>query len=203
MDLHSWKTPWPRSLLLPRRNQRTSPNTRRTTIFLPVSRRRYLAAAREPIFGAGVSLGAGGRESHSSNMNTAREHWQSNQRLPRIGFGLIALWPLFQNLLGFCLFETAFYFAYRYGMSFSQACAAPFWFPDSVFFPTSLIICRRAGSVDWLALNNNVFGVSSALYVSVYSGSAPGVFRLRRFHGAAHHPGRFHGAGHQRVPFFQ
>jgi hypothetical protein len=35
MDLHSWKTPWPRSLLLPRRNQRTSPTTRRTTIFLP------------------------------------------------------------------------------------------------------------------------------------------------------------------------
>jgi two-component system, LuxR family, sensor kinase FixL len=72
-------------------------------------------------------------------MNIARGHWQSNQRLPRIGFGLIALWPLFQNLLGFCLFETAFYFAYRYGMSFSQACAAPFWFPDSVLLCALLL----------------------------------------------------------------
>src|SRR6188768_4561853 len=35
-------------------------------------------------------------------------------------------------LLAFCFFEVAYYFAYRYGMSFSQATASPFWFPDSV-----------------------------------------------------------------------
>src|SRR5690349_7942416 len=34
--------------------------------------------------------------------------------------------------LAFCCFEVAYYFAYRYGMSFSQATASPFWFPDSV-----------------------------------------------------------------------
>ena len=35
-------------------------------------------------------------------------------------------------VLAFCCFEIAYYFAYRYGMSFSQATASPFWFPDSV-----------------------------------------------------------------------
>jgi PAS domain S-box-containing protein len=33
---------------------------------------------------------------------------------------------------GFCLFLVAYYFAYRYGMTFSQSSASPFWFPDSV-----------------------------------------------------------------------
>lgn len=31
-----------------------------------------------------------------------------------------------------CLYEAVYYFAYRFGMSFSQASAAPFWFPDAV-----------------------------------------------------------------------
>ena len=76
-------------------------------------------------------------------MNIAREHLEGDQRLPRIGFGLIALWPLLRNFLLFCLFETAFYFAYRYGMSFSQACAAPFWFPDSVLLCALLLTQPR------------------------------------------------------------
>jgi signal transduction histidine kinase len=41
-------------------------------------------------------------------------------------------WTVARDVLSFCLFETAFYFAYRYGMSFSQAFASPFWFPDTV-----------------------------------------------------------------------
>ncbi|HEU5188890.1 MAG TPA: hypothetical protein VFX14_04300 [Methylomirabilota bacterium] len=39
---------------------------------------------------------------------------------------------LLRQLLGFCLFGAAYYVAYRYGMSFAQAGASPFWFPDSV-----------------------------------------------------------------------
>ena len=42
-------------------------------------------------------------------------------------------------LLAFCLFEVTFYFAYRYGMSFSQAFASPFWFPDSVLLCALLL----------------------------------------------------------------
>ena len=33
----------------------------------------------------------------------------------------------------------AYYFAYRYGMSFSQAAASPFWFPDSILLCALLI----------------------------------------------------------------
>ena len=45
-------------------------------------------------------------------------------------------------LLAFCCFEIAYYFAYRYGMSFSQSTASPFWFPDSVLL-YALLITRR------------------------------------------------------------
>jgi PAS domain S-box-containing protein len=44
--------------------------------------------------------------------------------------------------LAFCCFEIAYYFAYRYGMSFTQATASPFWFPDSVLL-YALLITRR------------------------------------------------------------
>lgn len=40
--------------------------------------------------------------------------------------------PLLRSALAFCLFEAAYYVADRYGMSFGQASASPFWFPDSV-----------------------------------------------------------------------
>src|SRR6187455_3052384 len=45
---------------------------------------------------------------------------------------LLSTYPLARGFLAFCCFEVAYYFAYRYGMSFSQATASPFWFPDSV-----------------------------------------------------------------------
>lgn len=38
----------------------------------------------------------------------------------------------FRKILGFCLFEVAYYFAYMFGMTFHHASASPFWFPDSV-----------------------------------------------------------------------
>src|SRR6187455_3820643 len=36
------------------------------------------------------------------------------------------------SLVAFCCFEAAYYFGYRYGMSFTQVSGSPFWFPDSV-----------------------------------------------------------------------
>ena len=33
-----------------------------------------------------------------------------------------------RDILAFCVFEIAFYFAYRYGMSFGHAVASPFGF---------------------------------------------------------------------------
>ena len=49
-----------------------------------------------------------------------------------------------RDILAFCVFEIAFYFAYRYGMSFTQTSAAPFWFPDSVLLCALLRFPRRA-----------------------------------------------------------
>ena len=47
--------------------------------------------------------------------------------------------PLPRTLLALCLFELAFYLAYRYGMSFSSLTASPFWFPDSVLLCALLV----------------------------------------------------------------
>src|SRR5215470_3639866 len=51
---------------------------------------------------------------------------------------ILRRWPV-RDLLGFSAFVAAFYFAYRYGMSFSQAAASPFWFPDSILLCALLI----------------------------------------------------------------
>ena len=56
---------------------------------------------------------------------------------------LLTAYPLARNLLAFCCFEAAYYFAYRYGMSFSQATASPFWFPDSVLLCALLRVRPR------------------------------------------------------------
>jgi signal transduction histidine kinase len=54
-----------------------------------------------------------------------------HQPAPHGSLGLIP-WLYSQPVLAFGLFEIAFYFAYRFGMSFGQTTASPFWFPDSV-----------------------------------------------------------------------
>ena len=48
--------------------------------------------------------------------------------------------PAEANFFGkLCLFEAAFYFAYKYGMSFSHAAASSFWFPDSILLCALLL----------------------------------------------------------------
>jgi PAS domain S-box-containing protein len=54
--------------------------------------------------------------------------------------GILARQPLLRIALALCLFGTAFYFAYRYGMAFSHATSSPFWFPDSVLLCTLLVV---------------------------------------------------------------
>src|SRR6516165_9938830 len=49
-----------------------------------------------------------------------------------------------RSLARFGLFVAAFYFAYIYGMGFSQATASPFWFPDSVLLCALLSTRRRS-----------------------------------------------------------
>src|SRR5215813_2487249 len=50
----------------------------------------------------------------------------------------VSRWSV-RNTLALCAFEAAFYFAYRYGMSFSLVTASPFWFPDSVLLCALLV----------------------------------------------------------------
>ncbi len=70
-----------------------------------------------------------------------------------MGFGIISEgrrnkfnWsPQLGRYVGFFIFEAAFYAAYLYGMSFSQACASPFWLPDTVLLCALLLNRPR----DW------------------------------------------------------
>src|SRR5262245_57627101 len=59
------------------------------------------------------------------------------------GLGVTLQRQHLQTILWLCLFEVAFYFAYRFGMSFSQVTASPFWFPDSVLL-CALLVSRPA-----------------------------------------------------------
>ena len=43
----------------------------------------------------------------------------------------------------FSVYAVAFYFAFRYGMSFSQVTASPFWFPDSILLCALLLSPMR------------------------------------------------------------
>lgn len=47
--------------------------------------------------------------------------------------------PQFGRYVGFFIFAPAFYLAYSYSLSFSQACASPFWFPDTVLLCALLL----------------------------------------------------------------
>ena len=72
---------------------------------------------------------------------------------------------LWKDLAWFCLFEAAFYIAYRYGMSFSQTCASPFWFPDSVLLCALLLSPPRRW---WIF-------ILGALPIRLFSAVAQGV----------------------------
>ena len=105
---------------------------------------------------------------------------------------------LVRTLLAFCCFEVAYYFAYRYGMSFSQATASPFWFPDSVL----LCALLRAQPRWWLLLlaatvpirffSEVADGVALGILVTTslndYAKAVVGAVLLRRF---MHDPIRF------------
>ena len=76
-------------------------------------------------------------------MKTIGENLWANQNV--LGRDLKRFGPgsHLRNVLGFCLFGVAFYFAYRYGMSFSYETASPFWFPDSVLLCALLLAPPR------------------------------------------------------------
>ena len=72
-------------------------------------------------------------------MNTIGENLWGNQNVVGGDLKGIVRGSHLRNVLAFCLFTMAFYFAYWYGMSFSQSTASPFWFPDSVLLCALLL----------------------------------------------------------------
>jgi PAS domain S-box-containing protein len=51
--------------------------------------------------------------------------------------------PWIRTAADLAVFAVAYFFAYRFGMSFSQAVPAPFWFPDAVLLCALLLNPRR------------------------------------------------------------
>ena len=73
-------------------------------------------------------------------MNSVGDDVQGRHNVLGRGLRSLADAPGLRNVLELCLFETAFYFAYRYGMSsFRGASASPFWYPDSVLLSALLM----------------------------------------------------------------
>src|SRR5262245_9966183 len=55
----------------------------------------------------------------------------------------LSLQPGLQLALGWCAFVALYFLAYRFGMSFSQSTASPFWFPDPVLLCALLLTRPR------------------------------------------------------------
>jgi hypothetical protein len=61
-------------------------------------------------------------------MSVGESRLESYRKVFRPSESLLARWPHLGDVLGFCVFMIAYYFANVYGMSFSQAAASPFGF---------------------------------------------------------------------------
>ena len=72
-------------------------------------------------------------------MNVVAQNLVRGNSATNRGLATIVRWPRIQSLIGFGLFMVAYYFAYWFGMTFTQTLAAPFWFPDSVLLCALLL----------------------------------------------------------------
>jgi PAS domain S-box-containing protein len=107
-----------------------------------VERLAFAGASILRVFGDRVQRAPAGVSHFDSglfDMNGSRENIQGGHRAFQRGMESIAQRRPVREIAGFCAFVVAYYFAYGYGMSFSQAAASPFWFPDSVLLCALLI----------------------------------------------------------------
>ena len=75
-------------------------------------------------------------------MTVGRENLGHGQNVLSRGVRSLVVSPQFTTVLGFLAFLIAYYFAFRYGISFGPGSASPFWFPDSVLL-CALLKSRR------------------------------------------------------------
>jgi len=85
--------------------------------------------------------------------------------------------------VGFCLFGAAYYLAYLFGMSFSQTCASPFWFPDVILLGTLLL--TRPRNWLWFILGALVLRLFSPVSQGVPTGFLLAVFAIDSAKGLA------------------
>ena len=137
-------------------------------------------------------------------MNAFIEHLVGNQKVWETRPGWTARSWILRNVLWFCLFETTYYFAFRYGSSFGHAIASPFWFPDSILLcalllapprtwwvfilgilPIRLLVPLTPGIPPWLILLffsiDSAKGIVAALIMRRYSRSAIRIQTAREF----------------------
>ena len=81
------------------------------------------------------------------DMNGTLEILQNGHRVLQRGMSEFHRPGHLRDAAGFSAFVVAYYFAYRYGMSFSQVAASPFWFPDSILL-CALLMSPAATVVD-------------------------------------------------------
>jgi PAS domain S-box-containing protein len=75
-----------------------------------------------------------------SGMSLTSKDGRSSQNDPARGFRLPLRQPFLRKALALCVFVVGYFFAYRYGMTFSYVTSSPFWFPDSVLLCTLLVV---------------------------------------------------------------
>src|SRR5262245_17076970 len=73
----------------------------------------------------------------------SQPHPEPENTAPAPPRNLLATYPVVRSFVAFWCFEAAYYFAYRYGMTFTQTTASPFWFPDSVLLCALLRVRPR------------------------------------------------------------
>jgi signal transduction histidine kinase len=85
-------------------------------------------------------------------MNTVGKRWNCRHNALAVIETLRIRSPQSRAIIGFCLFVTAYYLAYYYGMFFTRTAASPFWFPDSVLLCALLMAEPRRWWIFILAL---------------------------------------------------
>src|SRR5262245_38253305 len=76
-------------------------------------------------------------------MNTVGENLWGNANVLERDLNRFVRGSYLRNVLRICLFGVGFYFAYRYGTSFSSEPASPCWFADAVWLCVLFLVRPR------------------------------------------------------------
>src|SRR5262245_3272535 len=147
------------SAQLPTESAKGAGNADCLPIAVVASRRDCLRRGRWAIYLRATSGGG------LLDMNGSQDILRPIRRALQGAIGSIVHVQHLKDIAGFCAYLAVFYVGYRYGMSFSQAAASPFWFPDAVLLCALLVSPPRRW---WIF-------VLAALPIRVFSEVAAGI----------------------------